>query len=181
MALGTKGPTRDLGPAIVEWGEDAITEIFEEVRLTLTGADPGEVFEALHGATPVDSIVAGYSECSVTVPATRIALAVFSTLLPGGTNSGGASGGICLAVTNIVGISMYDNGLPLFIKPVVAGVAAANGTWMRLERTYPTANFDVVFNLRDQRVYGLTFKAHPDETSEYLWSAGKVLTKTDYT
>ncbi len=177
MALGTMGPTRDLGPAIVEWGTNDISEIFEEVRLTLTGADPGEVFEALHGATPVDSIVAGYSACSVTVPATRITQAKLAAILPGGTVS---TSGVCIDVTTIVGISMYDNGLPLFIKPIVAGVAADNGTWMRLERTYPIPNFDVAFNLRDQRVYGITFKAHPDATSEFLWSAGTVLTKTDY-
>ena len=180
MALGTMGPTRDLGPAIVAWGATVIAEIFEEVRLTLTGAEAGEVFEALHGATPVDSIVGGYSACSIIIPATRITLATLNTLLPGGTNSGGASGRVAIDPTKIVGKSMYDNGLPLFVKPIVDGVAGANGTWMRLERTYPTANWDIPFNLRDQRVFSLTFKAHPDETSKYLWSAGTVAEGTSY-
>ena len=180
MSLGTMGPTRDLGPAVVVWGAATINEIFDEVRLTLTGADPGEVFEALYGATPVDSIVLGYSACSVTVPATRIALATLAQILPGGTNSGGASGFVGIKPLYSVGLSMYDNGVPLLVKPVVAGVACANGHWMRLERTYPIPNFDVVFNLRDQRVYGITFKAHPTATSELLWSAGKVATGTSY-
>ncbi len=174
MAVGTMGPTRDLGPAIVDWGTDTISEIFEEVRLTLNSADAGEVFEAITGGTPVDTIVSGYSECSVTVPATRIALATLALLLPGGTNSGGATGNVGINPSIVTGMSMYDSGLPLIIKPIIAGIAAANGTWMRLEHTYPQPNFDTVFNLRDQRVYGLTFKAHPDATSKILWSAGKV-------
>jgi hypothetical protein len=174
------GPTRDLGPATVTWGATVISEIFEEVRLTLTGADPGEVKEAIYGNTPVDHIMMGYSACSLTVPATRIALATLATLLPGGTNSGGASGYVGVLPGDTVGVSMYDNGLPLFVKPIVAGVAASNGNWMRLERTYPVANFDVVFNLGDQRVYGLTFHAHPDETSKLLWSAGTVATGASY-
>jgi len=174
------GPTRDLGPAVVAWGGTSINEIYDEVRLTLTGADSKEVFESLYGATPVDSIFLGYSACSITVPATRIALATLATILPGGTNSGGASGFVGVKPLYSVGLSMYDNGLPLFVKPVVAGVAGANGTWMRLERTYPTPNFDVTFNLNDQRVYGLTFKAHPDAVSNLLWSAGKVNTATSY-
>jgi len=180
MSLGNMGPTRDMGPAIVAWGITVIAEIFEEVRLTLTGADPGEVFEAIHGATPVDSVVLGYSACSVTVPATRIALATLNTLLPGGTNSGGVSGYVGIKPLYSVGKSMYDNGSPLFIKPIVDGVAQDNGHWMRLERTYPIPNFDVVFDLRTQRVYGLTFKAHPTATSELLWSAGLVATGTEY-
>ena len=181
MPVGTMGPTRDLGPAIVDWGADTISEIFEEVRLTLTAAEDGEVFEAITGGTPIDTIISGFSECSVTVPATRLALALFSTLLgAGGTNSGGATGLVGLNPSLMTGISMYDSGLPLFVKPIVAGIAAVNGTWMRLEHTYPRPNFDTVFNLRDQRVYGLTFKSHPDATSKLMWSAGKVSTGTSY-
>jgi hypothetical protein len=176
------GPARDIGPAIVVWGATTIAEIFDEVRWTLTGEN-AEVFEALYGATPVDTVFLGYSACEITVPATRIALATLATLLPGGTNSGGATGAVQMKVAGTgaeVGRSMYDNGLPLFIKPIVDGVAAANGKWLRLEHTYPTPNFDVTFNLRDQRAYGLTFKAHPDATTKQLWSIGKVATGASY-
>lgn len=176
------GPTRDLGPAIVTWGATTIAEIHDEVRWRFEGMN-AEVFEALYGGTPVDTVFLGYSACEITVPATRIALATLSTLLPGGTNSGGASGyvGVKAAGTGAeTGRSMYDNGLPLFIKPIVDGIAAANGKWLRLEHTYPTPNFDVAFNLRDQRVYGLTFKAHPDETTKLLWSVGTVNTVATY-
>ncbi len=184
MSLGTMGPTRDLGPAIVDWGATTISEIFEEVRLTLNSADAAEVFEAIHGATPVDTICVGISECSITIPATRIAKATFATLLADvGTEpvTSGVDQAVAINPAAGVGISSYDNGLPLFIKPIIGGVAADNGTWMRLERTYPMENFDVVFNVRDQRVYGFTFKAHPDPgKSGVLWSAGTVWGDTSY-
>ncbi len=184
MTIGTMGPTRDLGPAIVDWGATTISEIFEEVRLTPNSAEAGKVYEAISGGTPVDTIISGFSECLVTVPATRIAKATFATLLAdAGTNPATVDDdtAVGISVAALTGVSMYDNGLPLFIKPIVAGVAAVNGTWMRLERTYPTINFDVVFNLRDQRVYGFTFTAHPDRSKgDMLWSAGTVWTETAY-
>jgi len=174
MAVGTMGPTRDLGPAICTWGTTDISEIFEEVRLTLNSAEAGKVYEAISGGTPVDTIISGYSECIVTIPATRTTLALMKTLLPGGTNSGGASGFVGINPSLVTGKSAYDDGLPLLIKPIVAGVAAANGTWMRLEHTYPQPSFEVIFDLKTQRVYGLSFAAHPDATNGLLWSAGKV-------
>jgi len=184
MAIGTMGPTRDLGPAIVAWGATTVSEIFEEVRLTLNSAEAGKVYEAISGGTPVDTIISGISECSITVPATRITTATFATLLAdAGTNPPTVDEDVAVAinVAAMTGVSMYDNGLPLFVKPIVAGIAAVNGTWMRLERTYPQANFDVVFNLRDQRVYGLTFTAHPDKNKgNVLWSAGYVWGDTVY-
>ena len=176
------GPTRDLGPAIAVWGSTEIQEIFDEIRWTLTGED-AKVMEMLYGATPVDDIFLGYSACEITIPATRITLATLATLLPGGTNSGGSTGAVQVKAAGAgaeVGRSMYEEGLPLFIKPIVDGVAAANGKWLRLEHTYPVPNFDVVFNLRDQRVYGLTFKACPDATSKQLFSMGNVAETASY-
>ncbi len=170
------GPTRDLGPAIVVWGSNTIAEIFGDVKWILTGEN-AEVFEAIYGATPVDTIMTGYSACEVTIPASRITLAALAAILPGGTNSGGASGSIEFKVSgsgSVMGTSMYDNALPLFIKPIVDGIAVANGKWLRLEKTYPTPDYEVDFNLTDQRVYGLKFKAHPDATSKQLWSMGTV-------
>ena len=176
------GPLRDLGPAIVVWGATTIEEIYEEVRWRMEG-NHAEVFESLYGATPVDTVFLGYSSCEVVVPATRTTLAVLNTIIPGSTNSGGASGyvGVKAAGNGAeVGRSMYEEGKPLFIKPIVDGIAVANGKWLRLEHTYPSPNFDVGFNLTDQRTFGITFKAHPDTTSKLLWSMGDVA-ETDLT
>ncbi len=176
------GPVHDLGPAIVAWGGTVVSEIFEEVRWKLEGVSE-DVFEAVYGATPVDGVFLGYSVCEVTVPQTRVLLATLATLLPGGTNSGGASGAVETKVSGSgseVGRSMYDNGRPLFVKPISDGVAIGNGKWLRLEHTYPVPNYDVVFDLKTQRVFGLTFKAYPDTTTKQLWSMGTVATGTSY-
>ena len=174
MSIGTSGPTQDLGPAEVVWGTTTLA-VFDEVRFTLT-AEEAEVFENAYGKTPVDSIVLGYSACNAVVPATRLTLAALQAVLPGGSVSG--SGLVRGNVDIVTGISMYDNGLPLFIRPYVNGAASTTKA-LRLERTYPTPNFDVVFNLADQRVYGLTFKAHPT-TDAILWQCGAVPTSASY-
>jgi len=176
MALGLPGPTLDLGSAKVSWIVTTAQEleVYDEVRWTLTG-ETADVFENIYGATPVDTILLGYSACEMTVPATRITLAKLQKLLPGGSISG--SGLVRVNADKAVGISMYDNGHPLIIQPIVNGVASTTKA-LRLEKTYPVANFDVVFNLRDQRTYGLTFKAHPN-SDEVLWQVGAVST-ADY-
>jgi hypothetical protein len=175
MSIGASGPTQDLGPAKVTWGTTNF-EVYNEVRWTLTGQN-AEVFENIYGATPVDTIFLGYSACEVVVPATRLTLAKLNTLLPGGSNSGGASGIVRVNAGIAVGISMYDNGHPLLIQPLENGVASTTKA-LRLERTYPTPNYDVVFDLSTQRVYGLTFKAHPNSDG-VLWQVGAVST-SDY-
>ena len=109
------------------------------------------------------------------VPATRTTLAVLAAILPGGTVS---TSGVAIDVTTVVGISMYDSGLPLFVRPYKDGVASTTKA-LRLEHTYPVPNFDVVFNLTDQRVYGVTFKAHPTSAA-VLWQAGTVPTSASY-
>ncbi len=184
MAVGTLGPLNDLGPAAVVWGDTTIAELFGDVRWTLTG-ESAPVFAASYGATPVDTIMLGYSACEMVIPATKTTLAILAAILPGGTNSSGVSGTVEFKVSGTgseVGNSMYDNGLPMFVKPIINGVPAtyASRKWLRLERTYPVPNLDVVFNLTDQRVYGLTFKAHPDATSKQLWSIGQVAIGTSY-
>jgi len=177
---GNMGFTRDIGPAVIQWGTTEIAEIFEEVRLTLNAEDPAAVTEALRGATPVDHVLMGYSECSVTVPATRILRATLATILPGGSSSGGTSGLVRIKPHLTVGLSMYDGSQPLFIRPIVNGVAETIGTssghCMRIEHAYPVPKFDIAFNLKDQRTYAMVFYGHPDATTGILWSAGKVST-----
>ncbi len=106
------GPTKDLGPVICAWGSTVIQEIWDEVRWTLTG-ESADVFEMLYGATPVDSVFLGYSTCSITIPATRIALATLATILPGGVNHGGATGAVRGLAKAAVGNSMGSPGITL--------------------------------------------------------------------
>ena len=175
--MGQKGPIYDVGPVTVDWGATAILEIFGEVRWTLTGEN-AEVMEMINGATPVDTVFLGYSACSITIPMTRNTLATLQPLLPRGSLP--AADRVEVSAVLSSGISHVDNGLPLFVKPVSAGTAVANGSWLRLEYTYPTPNYDVVFDLRTQRAYGITFQAHPTADRNVLWQAGMVQVGTSY-
>jgi len=173
MSIGASGPLEDLGPAKVTWGT-TVLDTYEEVKFTLTG-ESADVFENVYGATPVDSIFLGYSECTALVPATRLTLGNLQKLLPGGSISG--SGLVRTNSDIAVGISHYDKGHPLIIQPIIDGVASTT-KGLRLERVYPVPNFEISFNLTAQRVYAITFKAHPDSTG-ILWSAGAIST-ADY-
>lgn len=167
------GPSRDLGPCIVEWGTTDLGAYWEELRVRFeVGA--ADVFEALFGTMPVDSVITGVSAMEVTAPFTRITLANLASIIPGGSESGSSG----VVVYDNVGASLYDLAKPLFIKPVVNGVAAANGNWLKIEKTYPIPNYDLAYNLKDQRVYPTTFKCFPHATTRKVWSIGKVNTTT---
>lgn len=168
------GPSRDLGPCIIEWGTTDLGAYWEEVRFKFeTGF--ADVFEAVMGNMPVDSVFTGASNVEVTVPFTRITLANLASIIPGGSASG--SSGV-VVYDNQVGLSMYSLAKPLFIKPTTNGVAAVNGCWLKIEKTYPIPNYDLAYNLKDQRVYPTTFKCFPDATTKKVWSIGKVNTTT---
>lgn len=165
------GPIRDLGPCLVAWGATDLGAIFGDVKFAYSD-QAVDIFEAAFGQTPVDSVFVGAGLVEVVVPFTRSTLANLLLLIPGSSSSGAGSG---LKVNaNSVGKTMYDLSKPLFVKPVVNGVAVANGSWLRLEHAYPMPEFDITFNNADQRVYNVRFKGFPDATSRKSWSIGKV-------
>jgi len=166
------GPARDLGPCILVWGATTLGSFWEEVRFKFD-TQFAEVFESAFGTTPVDGVFTGMGPCELTAPFTRITLAQLTSLIAGGSNSGGASGNVTVKA-NAMGNNMYDSTLPLFVKPIVAGAVASNGSWLRIDHAYPVVSFDLVYNNKDQRVYNVTFKAFPDATTRKLWSVGKV-------
>lgn len=167
------GPARDLGPCILAWGPTTLGSFWDEVRFKFE-EQFAEVFEATFGATPVDAVFIGAGACELTVPFTRITIAQLTSLVTGGSSSG-TSGTGTVVRANAVGTAMYSSSLPLFVKPIVAGVAAGNGSWLRIYHAYPVVNFDLAYNNKDQRVYGVTFRSFPDPTTRNVWSVGKVL------
>ena len=169
----TLGPARDLGPCIIEWGSTNLGPYWEDVRVRyeLSSAD---VFESLFGKMPVDKVTTGITVMEVTVPFTRITLSNLASIIPGGSLSGSSA----TVIKDSVGTSLYDISLPLFVKPVVNGTAVDNGQWLRVEKTYPMPNYDLAYNLNDQRVYPTTFVCFPHATSRKVWSVGTVATGT---
>lgn len=167
------GPARDLGPCELAWGPDTLGPFWEEVKFKFEETFV-EVFEAAFGVTAVDAVFTGSGPCELTVPFTRITLAQLIALTQGGSQSGVAPSGNMTVDARAVGTAMYDGSKPLFVKPIVAGVAAANGAWLRLEHAYPVPTYEITYNNKDQRVYLVTFKCFPDATTRKQWSVGKV-------
>jgi hypothetical protein len=168
------GPARDLGPCILAWGADTLGPYWEEVRFKFD-VRYAEVFESTFGAHAVDAVFTGVGECELTVPFTRVTLAQLTALIAGASTSG--SSGVVVK-DNMIGTTMYDLSKPLFVKPIVAGVAVANGSWLRIDHAYPIPSFDIAYNNKDQRVYNVMFKAFPDATTRKTWGVGKVPTGT---
>ncbi len=163
------GPARDLGPCELAWVA-TLGPFWEEVRFKFEETF-AEVFESAFGTTPVDAVFTGSGPCELTVPFTRITLAQLTSLTQGGSTSGSSG---TVVDDRAQGTAMYDLAKPLLVKPIVAGVASANGNWLRLERAYPVPSYELVYNNKDQRVYNVTFKCFPDATTRKLWSIGKV-------
>ena len=168
------GPARDLGPCILAWGADTLGPYWEEVRFKFDVLF-AEVFESSFGAHAVDAVFTGVGACELTVPFTRVTLAQLTALIAGASTSG--SSGVVVK-NNMIGTTMYDLSKPLFVKPIVAGVAVANGSWLRLDHAYPIPSFDIAYNNKDQRVYNVTFKCFPNATTRKTWGVGKVPTAT---
>lgn len=167
------GPARDIGPCTLTWGATVLGSYWEEVRFKFD-IQFAEVFESTFGAHAVDAVFTGIGACELTVPFTRLTLAQLASVTAGGSNSGVAPSGSVVVKDNAIGTTMYALALPLFVKPIVAGVAVANGSWLRLEAAYPIPSYDIAFNNKDQRVYNVTFKAFPSATTRRTWSIGKV-------
>ena len=173
------GPARDLGPCQVEWGSTNLGVYYEGVEFKFEEGFT-DVFESKFGQMPVDSVLIGPGACELTVPFTRLTLANLAKILPGGSESG--SSGV-VVYGDMVGASMYNLSLPLFVKPLLgtitpakhgSSIVAANGSWLKIEKAYPIPNFALAFDTKNQRVYNVTFKCFPNAANNKIWSIGKV-------
>ena len=169
------GPTRDLGPAMLEFDGTEIGETFGGARFR-SGTEVAPVHEDRYGNTPVDNIFIG-DTAEVEVNLTRLTLAQLAAVLPGASGSGTV--GNQMVVRNSVGKSCYENARTLVVKPIVEGVVSTDSTeWLTLFKAYPQPDMEVVWDVTTQRVYKVTFMAYrvqADETGAkegWLWKIG---------
>ena len=166
-------PVKDLGPCSVLWdpsgdnvelnptfggvifrSEDALVDILEDGR----------------GTTPIDAVFTG-RVVSLEAPLTRTTLAKLNKILPGSV--AGASN---LKVSTHVGGAMYASAKEVIVKPVVDNVPSVDTSeWLHLHHAYPVPSFEVTYDNAGQRVFRVTFKVFPSETSGMigeLWRIG---------
>lgn len=167
------GQLRDKGPCEVWYGtlgaEVLLGPYFESVIMR-TVSTSSDVFESSQGTTPVDSVVTGYGETTITVPFTRIALANLAIVIPGASTSGSGF----KAIPSVeLGRSEYDNSQSLILKPIVDGDETADvSEWLQFDHAYPNADIEITYDNDSQRVFNIIFKCFPDATSGIVYHTG---------
>jgi len=81
-----------------------------------------------------------------------------------------------LKVSTHVGGAMYASAKEIIVKPVVDNVASVTTSeWLHIHKAYPVPGFEVTYDNAGQRVWRVTFKVFPSETSGQigeLWRYG---------
>lgn len=79
--------------------------------------------------------------------------------------------------TAVVGTSMRDNAKALILKPLVNGSPSTDETdWVRATLAYPVPQFEVPFDMENQRVFPVLFKIFDDLTTGVLGTIGDLST-----
>lgn len=163
MALGTEAFCKDLGPAIIDW--DSGTELYPTFGSIVFTSDLAgqarDVMEDGHGDAPVDSIDMGRI---VTVAAdfSRMEMTKLQDVVHGSSGDSDT-----LLVPNKAGNAVYDDAKPIIIKPLTDGnvISTDNTEWINIFKAYPFEILELGFNKDDQRIFHVTFKVYPDNTS----------------
>ena len=127
-------PFRDLGPCVVHWDAAVLgidlNPTFGGVKFrdTLLFTD---VFEDLHGETPVDAVTKGRT-VEVEIPMTRFSLGQLQHVI-----EGCALDGAKLTVSNAVGNAMYAHAKEIICKPAEDNVAGPAAEWTHFFRCFP--------------------------------------------
>lgn len=149
---------RDIGPAIVELNGVDLGPTFGNISFQ-DAVQTADVFEDLQGVTPVDAVTTGRIVV-LTVPFTRQSKTQLLAILYGGTS---VTHGI--TVKNTAGCSLYEDALPLIIKPACDGVAGAETTWIQVFKVVPIPEKELIWNNADQKVWNTIFKVFPVQES----------------
>ena len=173
MNATVKGQLRDKGPCEVWYGVKAAEAIlgpyFETVSMRTT-TESSDVFESAFGKTPVDSIMCGYGETTVTVPFTRLSLANLAIVIPGASVSGS---GFIAQAQDAIGRSEYDSSKSLILKPIVNGVPSTDvSEWLQFDHAYPNVDMEIVYDNEGQRVFNVIFKCFPDASTGVVYYTG---------
>lgn len=153
---------QDLGPCRVELNGVDLGETEGSVVFRYQ-EDSKQVNTDQKGLTPVDKIKVGASICEVDVPLTRTSHAILATVVGGSTYTGSK-----VRVGGHVGVSMYDNALPLVLKPIINNVASVVN-WLKLFKAYPMIQSETVFGKDGQRVWKITFHGFEDVDTGFSW------------
>lgn len=163
------GPSRDLGPCVVEWKGEEIGRTHGGVTHRDTEGAVG-VYTDQTGTTKIDTIRTGHV-CEVETPFTRLTLAQFALIIGGAS----ALSSFTAVVSNLnIGTSMYEESDVLILKPIKDGIAETDtNKWLKYFKAAPRADHEVVFDNAGQRVYRTFWEIFPDDSNR-LYAVGDV-------
>lgn len=157
LPFGDKGPV-ELTWAYGESGELIITPYFGKISLKMTdGTSPVE--EEAQGDAPVDAVFTG-TKTELEVPMARSTLDQLAAMLHG------TLAGDVLTLFNKSGCPMYENAMPILIKPMCDNAPDPDhATWILIYKAYPYRAFDLGFDRDSQRVVMVKFMIFPSQES----------------
>ena len=171
-------PIRDLGPCCIVWDPDGDNIELKPCFGTVTfrGEDSAaDIFENQHGEAPVDAVFTGRL-ITLEAPMTRSNLVQLEAVIHDATKHKHLGKYKILKVPNVVGDNMFPLAKEIILKPVLDRVCSATTSeWLHVFRCYPMAAFEIGYDNSGQRVYNVSFKVFPDDSSGnvgYLWRMG---------
>lgn len=127
-----------------------------------------KVFEEGFGDAAVDAVFSG-AVYDLTIPLSRAYWAKLAAVLPGCTLTAG--GGLLMA--NKCGSAMYEDAVPLCIKPMVDLVPSIDTkTWTHLYKCYPYAAWEIGWARDGQRVFATKWMVFPSQETATLGQFG---------
>ena len=150
MTAGVQGPLGDLGPVQILVDGVDVGKTLDNVRHTHE-ATQAPVKEDQSGDDSVDDILIG-QPTNLSIPLTRIQVSTIASLLPGAAGSG--TTGNSMTVRSATGQSAYANAVNVKFIRIVDGIPSTDADdVVHFFKVYFRPNFDIPYNVSDQRVY----------------------------
>jgi len=173
------GQIRDLGPCCVLWDPTPGANLdFKPTYGTVTfrSEDNAEdIFEDGHGLAPVDAVYTG-RVALLEVPITRPDISALDVVLHGATKHKTGGKYKILKVPNVVGDNMFPIAMEIILKPLINNSCSGTPSeWIHIHRCYPMSMYEIGYDNAGQRVYNVTFKCFPDDSSgqvNQIWRMG---------
>lgn len=168
----------DIGPCQVEYNGVVLGKTVANpdggthggTRVQVTIERRSAMRDAL-GAQPYDTFVVGRT-LRVQTSLTGLSLEQLAALIPGASLSTGPAKKQ-LKLGNPVGMSMRANAEELILKPIAEGaVSTKEEDWINIPLAFPVPDFDVAFNLEDQKVYNVEFETFDDLSTGVVATIG---------
>jgi hypothetical protein len=156
---------KDIGPVELTYKGTALPDTAAGFRYRIN-LETAQSFRDKQGTQPVDEIVTGTPiDCEADLgieTLEQLAALIPGAVLGAGTNTKSVT------IKSAVGYSLKENAGELIVKPIIGEEPTDDESlWLRFFLAHPKVNFDIVANVRDQRLYKVMFVVFKNTDGEY--------------